>query len=342
MPRTMISEMQLNETYNVPLVVTEATERSTKRGKPYLDMTLYDGIDKINCKYWDWNGQTMPKVNTVYDFKVTCGEYMGKKQLTCNKVTLNTTHMLEDFMPQGQADVSQAYKDFYSLICDIKDDFLRNVGLKVAEAAKDLWLHVPGANSIHHAYMGGTLVHSLSVGRLSYNMAKGIDGAWPDLALLGGLLHDTGKLFTYQLEGVTINMTDDGRLLEHPFIGAEFVGNLCSDLVHTEFDELKLQMLRHIILSHHLRLEYGSPVTPRCIEAFIVAHCDDVDAKAEMIREASRKAGSTSRWTERLWAADNNECFTTQAIEALSKKPYITGEELQTHIANVFDDYANE
>lgn len=322
MARTKIADMEVGNSYDTALAVVSASARTTRTGKPYLTMTLYDGVDQITCNYWNWAGESMPKQNTVYDFHVDCGEYQGKKQLTCKAVRANTTDMLEDFMPQGTVDVANAYKDFYALINDLNDDFFREIGLHIAEEAKDLWLHVPGANTVHHNYMGGTLVHSLSVGRLSKAMAEKIDGAWVDLACIGGLLHDVGKLFTYSLNGLAINYTEDGQFLDHLFIGAEFVGNMSSTFIRSEFDELKLQLLRHIILSHHMKKEFGSTVTPKCMEAWIVAHCDDMDAKAEMIRVESHKAGDTARWTEKIWAADNQPHFTTQAIAALSKKPH--------------------
>lgn len=325
MARIKISEMAVGQTYETALAVVSASARTTRAGKPYLVMSLYDGSDEITCNYWDWTGSAMPKQNTVYDFKVECTEYQGKKQLTCKAVRINTTEMLEDFTPQGTVDVAQCYKDFYEMINSLEDDFFREIGLHIAEEARDLWLHIPGANSIHHNYMGGTLVHSLSVGKLAKTMAEQIDGAWVDLACIGGLLHDVGKLFTYSLNGLAINYTEDGQFLDHLFIGAEFVGNMSSAFIKSDMDELKLQLLRHIILSHHMKKEFGSTVTPKCIEAWIVSHCDDMDAKAEMIREASRKAGETTRWTEKIWAAENQPHFTTQAIAALSHKPHIVG-----------------
>ena len=325
MAKTKISEMVVGNTYDVPLVVTAAQERKTRAGKLYLTMTLYDGVDTIQCNYWDWSSGSMPKTNTVYDFKVECSEYMGKKQLTCKAVRANTTDMLEDFMPQGTVDVAKAYMDFYAMCGDIKDDFFRTISLHLAEELKEYWLHVPGAVSVHHNFMGGTLVHSLSVAKIATAMASQIEGAWVDLVCCGALLHDLGKLFTYKLDGVTINYTEDGQFLDHLFIGAEFVGNQCEQFIHTDMDELKLQLLRHIILSHHGKKEFGSTVTPKCLEAWVVHYADMMDATAEVIRTESRKAGDKQRWTEKIWMAENSPHFTTQAIAALSTKPYEPG-----------------
>ena len=146
-----------------------------------------------------------------------------------------------------------------------------------------------------------------------------IPSAWTDLVVIGAMFHDIGKLFTYNLEGLAIDITDDGQLLDHVFMGAEFIGNMAEEHLRCEWDELKLQMLRHVILSHHARKEFGSPVTPKCIEAHIVAHADGLDVAEELISEASRKAGEV-RWTDKIWALDNMPHMTTQAMIALSKK----------------------
>ena len=319
MPRMKFADMEVGQTYECPLAVLSASARTTKANKPYLMMELYDGFDSIQCMYWDWSGEAGPKRNTVYDFKVECGEYMGKKQLTCRKVKLNTTEMLEDFMPQGSHDVSKAFNDFYQMATDIKDDFYRTIALDIIEQTQPLWLHVPGAKNIHHNYMGGTLVHSLGVARKAKAIAEVTTGVWMDLVVIGAMFHDIGKLFTYSLEGITIDMTDDGQLLDHVFIGAEFVGNMAEQHLRSPWDETKIQMLRHVILSHHGKKEFGSPVTPKCLEAHIVHHADSLDVAEELINVASEQAGQV-RWTEKIWALDNMPHFTTHGMLALSKK----------------------
>ena len=319
MARLKIADMEVGQTYECPLAVVSSSSRTTKAGKPYLVMELYDGFDTITCNYWDWSGENGPRKNTVYDFKVECSEYMGKKQLTCRKVHLNTTDPLESFMPQGQHDVAQAYKDFYQLAISIGDDFYREIVLYIIEKTKELWLHVPGAKSVHHNYMGGTLVHCLGVATKAKAIASTMPGAWMDLVVVGAMFHDIGKLFTYDLDGLVVDITEDGQLLDHVFIGAEFVGNVAEEYLRNEWDEYKLQMLRHVILSHHGKKEYGAPVTPKCLEAHIVAHADSLDVAEELIKESSRKAGQV-RWTDKIWALDNMPHMTIQAMEALSQK----------------------
>jgi 3'-5' exoribonuclease len=79
----------------------------------------------------------------------------------------------------------------------------------------------------------------------------------------------------------------------------------------------KLQLLRHIILSHHGALEYGSPVVPQCIEAVIVNRADGIDATAEQIRTAARKVPDNIKWTERIYTLNNRPQLTPNYIHKI-------------------------
>ena len=103
-------------------------------------------------------------------------------------------------------------------------------------------------------------------------------------------------------------------LYDHIFMGAEFIGNYADN--HYKLDEisaLKLEMLRHIILSHHGKLEYGAVVVPMSVDAHIVYHADAVDAAAEQVRDQSAKVGNV-KWTDRIWALENRPHMTTQYV----------------------------
>ena len=56
-------------------------------------------------------------------------------------------------------------------------------------------------------------------------------------------------------------------------------------------------LLEHAILSHHGELEWGSPKRPSTIEALLLHHADNLDAKAAGIR--ARLLGSRHAWMRR-------------------------------------------
>lgn len=317
--RLMINNLEVGALVKIPLIIKSTTARETKAKKPYLQLEFYDGIDDIVGNYWDWNGASIPPKSAVYNISAQVGEWQGNKQLTVKSITTNYDVPYTDFLPSSGHDLNTMYAEAYELLSEVKDDTLRDVALGIFEATKPGWMLIPGAARVHHAFVGGTLVHSLAVAKIAKAIAENTPGANVDLAVVGAMLHDLGKLYTYELDGINIVMTAEGMMKEHAFMGAEFVGNFSDKVLpmRNEKQGSKIELLRHIILSHHGKLEHGAVVTPMCIEAYIVHSADMIDATAEQIREESRKAPTDAQWTGRIWALDNKMQMTTQYVNAV-------------------------
>jgi len=56
-------------------------------------------------------------------------------------------------------------------------------------------------------------------------------------------------------------------------------------------------LLQHCIISHHGKYEFGSPVLPKTIEAFILSCADITDAHTKIIEEALEKVPPQGDWT---------------------------------------------
>ena len=67
-------------------------------------------------------------------------------------------------------------------------------------------------------------------------------------------------------------------------------------------------ILRHLILSHHGQLEYGSPVRPQIMEAEILHMIDNIDAEMMMMIAALDKV-APGEMTNRIFAMDNRAFY---------------------------------
>jgi 3'-5' exoribonuclease len=116
-----------------------------------------------------------------------------------------------------------------------------------------------------------------------------------DLMIAGTLLHDMGKLREYTW-GVTTNFSSEGRLIGHIVIADEMVANAIREM--PGFPEELALRLRHMLLAHHGRQEWGSPREPRTLEAIALHHIENMDAQINrfsLILEG-RKTGEP--WTK--------------------------------------------
>lgn len=323
--RQYFSDMKVgDDVRNMPIIFKAVTARKTGGGKPYLNVEVFDGRDTLVGNYWDWSGINKPNTNnTVYAITFTISEYQSKKQLTIHSINTATDTPLTDFQPSSGLDVAQVYNDALAFITDkVNDDILRDLALGALDIYKNSWLIAPGAVNVHHAYVGGTLIHSLSVARIAAAITSCIPQAHKELCIVGAMLHDLGKLDAYAFDGVTPIMTDRGKLFEHAQIGVDMLSLVFNESVtpKTNEDLIKLDILKHIILSHHGLLEHGAVVVPQCIEAHIVHMADKIDATNEMIVEASAK--TENFWTDRIWALNNREAINYRHIQSLAATTY--------------------
>lgn len=306
----VINELELGTSTTCTLLVKSCESKVARNGKPYLIMVLFDGIDEITANKWDHYGSFTPEPNCVLDVEAKVTDFNGKKQLTISQFRQNTEIDITMFMPRGDFDVNEYFEKASDLINSIKNDELRSV--TAAIFSDNRWSMIPAAKGIHHAYVAGNLKHSVDTALKAKVLAEIIPGCNTDLCIAGALLHDVGKLQTYEFDQVIIGMTNAGMLLDHIALGMQI---LASYRTYANNDIVTL--LQHIIASHHLELEYGSPVTPKCIEALIVGYCDGLDAKIATLQEETRKTKEGATLTGKIWSFGNHPVFTQSFVDKI-------------------------
>ena len=163
------------------------------------------------------------------------------------------------------------------------------------DKTRELFKRAPAAKGFHHSYIGGLLEHTLSVTRLLDAVSGHYTGLNRDLILAGGILHDIGKIHEFTYDRL-IDYSNEGRLIGHIVMGVEMIDAKIASI--PDFPPQLAMELRHIILSHHGVLEFGSPKRPKTVEALFVHHIDDLDAKVNAFRETIRDADDPdSDWT---------------------------------------------
>lgn len=128
----------------------------------------------------------------------------------------------------------------------------------------------------HHAYIGGLLVHTAEVTDYAFNMIDMFPNCDWDAVLTAAILHDWGKIHEYEIVNGEIRKTDYRRLIRHVAGSYAMVEQELSCLDVPQETKLKIG---HAILAHHGRQEWGSPVEPQNVEAFILHTADMFSAQ---------------------------------------------------------------
>ena len=270
-----------------------------KNGKTFYSLVLQDKTGTIDGKIWELS-------NAIEHFEAM--EYVklsAKVTSFNNKPQLNIrqtrraeegTYDIADYMPISKFDIDEMFKELLALIDSVKDEslktLLRSFFVKNASFVKAFKMS-SAAKSMHHAFVGGLLQHTLSVARIADFLA----GFYPimnrDLLVTAAICHDIGKV--KELSEFPVNdYTDSGNLLGHIVMGAMMVKEKADGI--NGFDETLKNNLVHCILAHHGKQEYGSPEKPKIIEAVALSFADDTDAKLEGFSEALESEQAEGDW----------------------------------------------
>lgn len=304
-----IKDLVIGQSVAISLLVQSAEIKETRNQKPYLYATLFDGKDSITANHWDYGKGDPPPRNSVINVTATVAEWQGNPQLNVKTISYNNEIPVTEFAPSGDVDIQYYTGLAADLIGNIHHDELRNVTRKIFNDFSGAWKTRPAANSIHHAYVGGLLKHSVDVTMKARAIAQLEPDANIDLVTAGALLHDFGKIWGYALDGAIIEFTIDGNLLEHMALG---IARLEAYRTDTNGDIIRL--LQHIVGSHHGRVEYGATTPPKFLEALIVSAADGIDAKVESLKVANSKAKPEDIYTSKIWAFDNKPMLTQTQV----------------------------
>jgi 3'-5' exoribonuclease len=287
------------------LVREKEIRTSARTGKTWLELSLADRSGSIPAKMWD-NFEVIAKTFERDDVIRVRGRvklYNERKELTLEQIVpaAEKEYELADFLPHTKYDIEKLYADLREAASGMKNPWLQKLLASIVDDPQiaPRMKRAPAAMTMHHAYIGGLLEHTVSL----IGLANAVCGHYPeldrDLLLAGVVLHDIGKLEELRYAR-GIEYSDEGRLLGHIAMGAMLVRQKCDSI--GGFPAPLRVMVEHLILSHHGSHEFGSPSLPQFPEAVALHAIDDLDSKMAGMRatlELSSGAAAGQVWTER-------------------------------------------
>ncbi|MBI2985850.1 MAG: HD domain-containing protein [Deltaproteobacteria bacterium] len=299
MKSLFVADIRENQPVDSVFLVTAKNHGVTKGGSGYLTLKLADRSGEIEGKVWE-RAEDLGRGFEKNDFVRVRGQatlYQGKVQIRVQDISCVDEKgvMIEDFLPKSPYDADAMAGELMTILRATKNSHLRALAeaFFTDENFMDLFKRAPAGKTIHHPYLGGLLEHTLSLLRLILKVAENYRGINLDLLLIGGFLHDIGKVYEFSFDRA-VEYTDRGQLLGHLVMEVELVSAKIKSL--PDFPEELAVLVKHMLVSHHGSLEFGSPRLPQTLEAVILHYLDDLDGKIQSIQSLLEKEQG-ARWT---------------------------------------------
>lgn len=306
-PKQFVKDLRDKQSVHSHFLAKDKAVLVGKNGKSYVSLALADATGAIDGRIWD-NAEAAADAfqpGDVVRVKGAVQLFQNRRQLVVHKIEKSPLEGLNmaDFLAASRRDPHEMLAELSAIAEAVEDRCIRQL---IVDCLSDpeirpRLLVSPAAKTIHHAYSGGLLEHVLSIcglmrGLSAHYKAMGV-ALNLDYLIFGAIFHDLGKIWELEIDG-GISYTDKGKLLGHMVMSVELIEKKASRILG--FPEDLKDKLKHIVLSHHGKLEYGSPKTPMFLEAFVVAAIDDLDSKIAcldaFIRSERESGESWSRY----------------------------------------------
>ncbi|GIN73845.1 3'-5' exoribonuclease YhaM [Bacillus sp. J14TS2] len=304
-----IMEHEVGEQVDLFLLIKSATKGMASNGKPFLTIILQDKSGDIEAKLWDISNDQVRnfQAETIVRVAGEVHNYRGRLQLKIRQIRPASSQdgvNVADFLETAPIDKEEISSKITQYIFEMKNPNLQRITRHLIKKYLDRFLEYPAATKNHHEFVSGLGYHVVSM----LDLAKAIAELYPsldrDLLYSGIILHDLGKVI--ELSGpVSTTYTVEGNLLGHITIVVNEIAKTAEELgIQGE----EVVVLQHVVLSHHGKLEWGSPKQPMIKEAEILHIIDNIDAKMNML-DRSLKRVKPGEFSERIFPLDNRSFY---------------------------------
>jgi 3'-5' exoribonuclease len=301
-------------------LVLAKQQRTTKSNKPYLNLILGDKTGQLEGRVWELGDPRIAKDferGDIVKARGSASRFDDRLQMKIDQLRVAQASEVDksDLLPSTTQDVGVLWRALLSFVASFTNADLKLLlsTLLSDPALAAAYREAPAAKQLHHAWLGGLLEHVVSLLTLADRVAPHYPLLDRDLLLTGVILHDIGKVHELSWE-IGFEYTVEGSLLGHIQIGTAIVERTIESLPN--FPPRLKTLVLHMILSHHGKLEFGSPKLPMTPEALALSFIDDLDAKMQAIQnefdKCIREGKPADELTGKVWALDQRQMLNTK------------------------------
>lgn len=317
-PRRYIRDLTATERISGAFAIANAQLGRTKQDKPFLKCLIGDKTGQLPARMWSIEPahfKRLPTDGFVY-IEAESQPYQGELQLIIQAIDPIEPQLSElaELIPCSARPPAEMFAELLGVLDTLQHPAARALAKAYVDDTHlmEAFQRCPAAKSMHHAYLGGLLEHTLQLCKVASAVCPLYPKINRDIVLLGLFLHDLGKTRELIYDR-TFGYTDRGELVGHIVEGAIMLHDKAQQVMRTQGIRLPANLvlvLQHIILSHHDKAEFGAAKPPSTPEAIMVALLDNMDAKTTMSLAAARpdlaaaSNGLGGNFTEKQWALD--------------------------------------
>jgi 3'-5' exoribonuclease len=285
--------------------------------KYFLKCLIGDKTGQIPARMWTIDEATyssLPTDGFVYVEGQTQA-YQGELQFIIQRIRpiQPTPEQMRDLLPCSARDSEEMFAELTAILDTLKHPAVKALAKAYLDDKylMDAFKQAPAAKSMHHAYLGGLLEHTLTLCKLADLVCPLYPKINRDIVIMGLFLHDLGKTRELVYDRA-FGYSDRGELIGHIVDGAIMLHDKAHLVMREQGIRLPhglLTVLQHIIISHHALPEFGAAKIPATPEAILVSQLDNLDAKTTMALAAARPDRANAydlggNFTEKQWALD--------------------------------------
>lgn len=308
---TYLYDIQTGEDFNLFLLIKSAEVKIARNGNPFIAFSFQDQSGSMDGMYWSATDEEVAKFQTgkVVFVRGMRDSYQGKSQVKIKQLRLAEEGEPNDpalYLERVEVKREDIKREINEAIFLIREPNIVRIVHKILNTVEDDFYSYPAAKRFHHAMVGGLSFHTVSMLRIAKSLLKIYPDLNASLLIAGIILHDIGK--TIELSGpVSTEYTLKGKMMGHIVIMSELIDQACREInINPEMESIVL--LKHVVLAHHGKLEFGSPVVPQIVEAELIHQIDLMDANLNMMLSESAKIEG-GEFTEPIFALDRRQFY---------------------------------
>ncbi len=268
---------------SLPVLIRKCDTGKTQKNTPYLSLTLQDATGELDARFWNLT-EEQAKQYKAGDIVQAVGDiiyHRNAAQLRVRRLVPIEDADVAEFVQGAPLSRQEMEEQVAALLDSLQNETIREVTRKALEANSPGYYTYPAAVRNHHTYAGGLAYHSLAMARAGEALLPLYPWLDRDLLIAGILLHDLGKVEEYT-RPVLPEYSVKGNLIGHISMANNDIDRAAVELGVQDSEDVML--LKHMVLSHHGRMEYGSPVVPMIPEAEMLQLIDNLDSRMYMMK----------------------------------------------------------